>query len=373
MKVERFLLLTMVVAIVALVLSVIAATSPGQATIGGARTAMGATVLADSPPDPLSFVMRHPASIHATEINLAIRQAGAQGGGTISLPAGVITVTESIVIDVDHVTLQGQGAGTIIKLANHANRPVIVVGHTSPIPFETVRKIALLDLTVDGNRAHQDFECHTGDSSGDDYLRNNGISLRRAEDTRIERVAVHSARCSGLVSELGCNRLTVREFRSFDNRVNGLAGYRTASSDYDRLFLYDNLGAGMTLDWAFEGNSFSSVVVRNNGIGIASETEEAPPSVHLGETYDNMFTGLQIRDSAGTGICLSTNRSTGLPAIGNVFQGLIVSRAGDDGVRVKHATCTDNVIAGAQITDCEGVPIAEATPDLIGRSGVMCN
>jgi hypothetical protein len=113
-----------------------------------------------------------------------------------------------------------------------ANSPVIVVGQTITPPTVTHHHIRIADLTIQGNREGQTEECWGGpcDTGGLTFIRNNGITLRRVSDVQIERVAVEGARSGGLVTEKGCQRITVHNFSSAQNEFDGLAAYETENS-----------------------------------------------------------------------------------------------------------------------------------------------
>jgi hypothetical protein len=53
-------------------------------------------------------------------------------GGAVLVAAGTYACSEPIVIDRDRVTLRGAGQATVLRLAPHANRPVLVLGQRAP-------------------------------------------------------------------------------------------------------------------------------------------------------------------------------------------------------------------------------------------------
>ena len=122
-------------------------------------------------------------------------------GATIVLSPGTYTCSEPVVLDRDNLTLRGTGPSTILRLANGANAPVVVIGQTQTPPAVR-RNIRLSDLTIDGNRQNQTFECYLGPCSAQNPLRNNGITLRHVEDVVVEKVYAKSARSGGMVTEL---------------------------------------------------------------------------------------------------------------------------------------------------------------------------
>ena len=80
-------------------------------------------------------------------------------GGEVFMGPGTFTCTNPVVIDRDNVKLRGSGAGTILRLADGANAPVLIIGQTLNVPTVTRSNITVSDLVIDGNRANQTFEC----------------------------------------------------------------------------------------------------------------------------------------------------------------------------------------------------------------------
>jgi hypothetical protein len=294
-------------------------------------------------------------------------------GGAVLVADGTYVCSEPIVIDRDRVTLRGTGQATVLRLAPNANWPVLVLGQRAPlVPTATRAHIHVADLFIDGNRAQQDFECHEGNScTGGDFLRNNGISLRRVEDVLVERVIVRSARSGGLVAEHGSRRLTVRDFTSSDNHFDGLAAYRTEDSLFTGLHLHDNGkgpagAAGLSFDLDFVGNTVSnSVIADSTDVGL-----------FMRDSRQNVFSAVHIRDSGSFGIFLAENPDLpdGGPASCNTFTGIRVARSGRNpgkgrfGMRVQDASSTNNLVFGAQFVDNPSGTISSDPPGLVETS-----
>jgi Right handed beta helix region len=301
------------------------------------------------------------------EIQRAIN-ALPRSGGEVRLRPTTYKCSASIVIDRDDVTLRGSGGATILRLADHANKPVLILGQTVAAPAVTRARIHVADLSIDGNRAQQDFECSGGPCSATDFLRNNGISLRRVEDVLIDHVTVRDARSGGLVTELGSRRVTVRDFTTFGNAFDGLAAYETEDSRFTGLYLHDNDGAGISLDIGFDDNIFDGgVLAGNKDVGI-----------FMRDSVDNLFQGLQIRDSGSFGMFLAQVESDATkPAAGNTFVGLVISRSGRNEskggapIRVNDASCVDNLVAGAQFVANRDPGISQPFPGLVHEFGTI--
>jgi hypothetical protein len=305
-----------------------------------------------------------PAGSDCAAIQAAVDALPA-AGGRVLLAAGTYTCSAPIVIARDGVDLRGQGAATLLRLADGANAPVLVLGETATPPPLTHTHLHVSDLTIDGNRENQSLECWGGpcDTGGTSHVRNNGITVRRITDATIERVAIYRARSGGLVTEKTCRRLTVRDLTSADNYFDGLAAYETEDSVLSGLYLYDNRAAGLSLDIRFNHNLLSDVVIANSGsVGI-----------FMRDSRDNVFHGLQIRDSAQHGAFLAqVDTDPGTPAYGNTFESAAISNSGGAGLRVNDASCLYNLVSASQFVANAGGCISETVPGMVVSGTVIC-
>jgi hypothetical protein len=296
-------------------------------------------------------------------------------GGEITIQAGAYTCSTPLIIDKDNVNLIGQGTGTILRLADGANSPLLVIGQTITPPLLIRQNIRVANLMLDGNRAHQTIECWGGtcDTEGLTAIRNNGITLRKVEDVTIDNVTAKSARSAGLVTEKGCRRLRVKGFTSYDNYYDGLAGYETEESTFTDLYLHDNLAAGISLDINFNNNVLSGgALIANHKLGI-----------FMRYSQNNTFSSFQIRKSGEHGIFLAqVDTDASKPAISNSFSGMIITDSGtvyDDnpnsgqataaGIRINDTSCLSNILCSSQMAGNKGGGISEATPGLLQTCG----
>jgi len=284
-------------------------------------------------------------------------------GGQIIVASGTYTCTTAIVVDRDNVDLRGQGPATVLRLADNTNSPVLVLGQTTTPPGVTRSHIRVSNLSIDGNRANQTMECWGGpcDAGGLTFIRNSGVTLRRVGDVQIESVIAHHARSGGLVVEKGSQRVTVRDFTSFDNFFDGLAAYETEDSLFTGLHLYDNPFAGLSLDIRFNNNIVSDAVLAGNG----------KQGIFMRDSRDNLFHGIQIRNSGEQGVFLAqVDADATTPAVGNTFIGLTVSGSASAGFRVNNPSCVDNSLSNSQFVGNAGGCISDAT---LGRLHVFGN
>lgn len=284
-------------------------------------------------------------------------------GGEVVVEAGTYACHEFIHIDRDNVTLRGVGTATVLRLADRADSPVLVIGQRAVVPAETRRNIRLLDLAIDGNRRNQTVECFRGPCSSSNPLRNNGITLRRVADVLVENVVVVGARSGGLVTELTSRRITVRGLTASDNEFDGLAGYQTEESLFSALYLHNNLAAGISLDIDFHNNIISDVfIVQSGKVGI-----------FMRDSRDNTFESVRIRHSGEHGVfCAQVDTDAAKPCAGNTFHGLVVSDSKGAGFRINDASCANNLIDAAQLFGNAGGCVSEATSGLAVRGNVVC-
>lgn len=284
-------------------------------------------------------------------------------GGELALLPGTYTCSHPIVIDKNNVTLRGVGPATLLRLADNANAPVIIMGLAEGIPSRSVRHARVIDLMIDGNRANQSSECMGGPCSMEFPLRNNGISIRRCVDCVVQSVTVYGAMSGGLVTELGCRRLTIRDYTSYDNEFDGLAGYETEDSTFSGIHLYGNKAAGISTDIKFNNNKFYDVTIADNKtVGI-----------FMRDSLDNSFTNLHIRDSVQHGIFLAqVNTDPSTAATGNTFTGVVISRSGGMGILANDASCINNMMVGAQFINNKRGCISEAASGLVENVGAIC-
>ena len=311
----------------------------------------------------LPVVVKNSDSSDCSAIQSAINSLPATGGQVI-IASGIYTCATALVIDRSHVELVGQGPATVLRLADGANSPVLVVGQTTTPPALLREHIRIANLSIDGNRTMQSQECWGGscDSGGLTYIRNSGIVLRHVSDVKIENVSVKSARSGGLVTEKVCQRVTVESFTSSDNEFDGIALYETENSLFTGLHLHDNPYAGISLDIRFDHNIISHAVLTDNG----------KQGIFMRDSRDNMFSDIQIRGSGEQGLFLAqVDSDTTKAAAGNTFSGLVVSGSAQAGMRVNDASCINNLVTGAQFIENQSC-ISEQVDGLVQQIGVVC-
>jgi hypothetical protein len=283
-------------------------------------------------------------------------------GGEVVLPAGTFQVRQPLVLRRDFQTLRGAGAATVLRLADNANCPVIILGEPVNVPANIIKNLCVRDLYVDGNRAHQQRERWREQGEGSE-IRNNGITVQAVTDSSVENVTCARNRSGGLVTTLGVQRLTVRDFEAFDNEFDGLACYLTTDSLFTGLNLHHNPGAGISLDLDFNHNVMSNATLTANDLGI-----------FMRASRENRFDDVFIRDSVHHGVFMAHSEihtpqgPEPVPkteCVDNTFTDLIDVNCGGAAFRVNDITCTNNVLIRPQFDGNREGDLSLARPNLI--------
>lgn len=312
-------------------------------------------------PPPGNVTVTLQAGVTSVEIQKALDRL--TNGGQVLLPPGKIKVTQPIILDHNYLALHGAlKQATILFLANNANCPVIIMGQPVNHPMQTVRHLSVSDLFIDGNRAHQQRELWRERGEGSE-IRNNGITVQNVSDSTIDNVTCTRCRSGGLVTTLGVRRLKVENFTSFNNEFDGLACYLTMDSVFDKLYLHNNPGAGISLDLAFDHNIIQNAILAANDIGI-----------FMRDSRNNQFNNLSIRDNRDFGVFMAqavapvgsdVQPQPDTQCANNSFTDLVaIQDGGHAAFRVNDITCTNNIIVDPQF-DGSVRAISTAGPKLV--------
>ena len=173
----------------------------------------------------------------------------------IKLLSGVTELKSPIIISRPNTVLEGYR--TTLRIADNANCPAIIVESTAT-------NSSIQGVTIDGNRLKQTNECW----SVNPHIRNNGISIQGGVDITVSDVAIYSCRSGGIVATDGTIRLLIDNVQSSDNQFDGIAAYDTKYSTFKRVIAYNNLCAGLSVDWKFDYNNIIDCKFDGNDIGI---------------------------------------------------------------------------------------------------------
>jgi Right handed beta helix region len=284
-------------------------------------------------------------------------------GGTVFLPEGLYLLKGPVVLDRDHLTLRGAGPKTVLQTMDGSDCPVVVMGSTETPIHRATRNLTVSDMTLDGNRMMQKEECWTGkcDSGGLAYIRNNCLTVRGVEDSRIARIKATRGRSGGLVTEKRCRRLIVEEFEAWDNHFDGLACYETEESVFTGLHLHHNQFAAISLDIHFHRNAIVNSLLEHNG----------HQGIFMRESNANVFQNLVIRHNGAHGVFIAqVDDDAGKSSRDNIFSGLRAEHLGREAFRVNDASCTGNILSNSVFAHNPHGDVSEAVPGLVLQQNV---
>ena len=283
-----------------------------------------------------------PANATGVEIQTALDQL--PDGGEVVLAAGTFAIHQPIILRHDHQTLRGSGYNTVLMLADSANCPVIIMGSPIKARRDATANLRLADILIDGNRRNQSAELWRTARDGS-LINNNGVAMWDVTDAMVERVVCCRCRSGGLVMAQ-TRRIVVRDFTAFDNEYDGLACYTTEDSKFSDLYLRDNQAAGISLDLSFNHNVIACATMTGNDLGV-----------FMRDSRNNVFQSLTIDKSRSHGVFMAQTAEPtpdgwrlvpGTECTDNVFNAPVITNCGGYGVLINNASCTNNVVNGAQ-------------------------
>ena len=126
---------------------------------------------------PVSVFHQLRPGVGDVEIQQAL-DALPETGGVVVLPSGTITVTRPVILKRSHQTLRGAGIATVLRLADGANCPVIIMGEPVNQPNRTVSDVHVDSVFIDGNRYGQQRELWQEQGEGSE-IRKTALPFRR--------------------------------------------------------------------------------------------------------------------------------------------------------------------------------------------------
>ncbi len=186
------------------------------------------------------------------------------GGGTILLSAGTHTLAHRVQIRRSDVTLTGE-PGTVLKLADGVNQPVLLIGTDAPKPAVLVTNIRISGIEIDGNQARQRSETDPARP----WIRNNGIDARMVNGLWLTKMNVHDAKSGGFVASWYSTNVFIASSAFSHNAFDGIALYASSAIQITQFQCNSNGASGLSLDNDLRDVQFSNGEVESNGgVGI---------------------------------------------------------------------------------------------------------
>ena len=163
------------------------------------------------------------------EINNTMQSLSDLGGGTLTLSEGTFIIDGPINL-ISNMIMQGQGANTIIKLADGVNQDMPL------LQGENVSNVIIRNLVIDGNKENQ----ATGT--------NHAILLNYFENITIEKTIIQN--CTG-------NGIRITGEYSIGHIVK-----------IQNNIINNNNGNGISCTWAQDSEIINNTIKLNGGVGI---------------------------------------------------------------------------------------------------------
>jgi hypothetical protein len=214
----------------------------------------------EEPPDPYPVIVV-PDDVET--IQQAIDSLPPEGG-TVHVRAGTYILSQGIHVNRSKVTISGE-QGVVVKLGEHVNQPVFLIGTDEEIPTASTENIRISEIEIDGNKGHQDSE----DDAARPWIKNNGIDVRMVHDLWIDNVDVHDARSGGIVVSCKSRRIFINNSSFHHNFWDGIGLYDSEDIQISNFFCYDDGAAGLSMDLKLKCVSFSNGSLKGNGdVGV---------------------------------------------------------------------------------------------------------
>lgn len=253
--------------------------------------------------------------------DVAAAVASLDAGGTVYVRAQSTCygIGSMIHLDRSNLSLIGE-PGACLRLGDHVNRPVILVGSSSETipPAERIFDVAVAGFRIDGNRFNQDQE----GAAGLPNVQNNAIEVRGAERVYLERLTLANARSGGLVISQQASKVFVGGVTFSGNFFDGLAIDGAHEVLVERFVSEDNDFSGVSIDTGSSRLQIRDGLVQRNGDN----------GVFLRFARESSLTDLTIVDNCNHGVFASHDDAASDRGLIEVsFSGLRIFRNADVG------------------------------------------
>lgn len=253
--------------------------------------------------------------------------------------------------------------GSLIRVADDALRPGIVLGDLHAPSRRRSNGVRVLNVKVDGNRTHQAHECWGGPC---DAARNNnpfrqqrvnGITVNGCDDCALINAEVTGARSGGVVV-VEARRLLVEGLVAERSHFDGLAGYWTYDSVFRNVRAINNGYSGFSFDLDFSGNRIERFEASGN----------RDQGLFLRHARGNTFEDGSFSDNGRNGVYLdrADRDRADTCARGTRFEGVTIRGSGQHGAWLNFA-CQGNAFVASYLIDNQQGCYGGGNADLIHR------
>ncbi len=232
-----------------------------------------------------------------------------QTGGLVQLPAGEFSLTESLRIDSDDVTLQGVGTATHLVNKNEQGQPAIAIAPAEGV--KSIWRVRVANLRISGNEASGDgIHARSVDEiflEGITVTRNgrHGVFLDGCyEDPRICDSLFTYNKQTGLALA-GCHDIVVasNHFEENQDAVSCRDGFNLCMTGNN---LDDHLRHGVVIENTYGSVLSGNMIEECQGTAVVLDRDCYGITVSANVIAHNFGGGVDLRDAHGCAISANT-------------------------------------------------------------------
>lgn len=197
------------------------------------------------------------------DLQHAIDRMPAERPATLCLAKGEYPLRRLLSIRRDGFTLRGAGHGTVLRMADGVQQPLLVIGdHLHEVPATRIRAVAIADLQLVGGHAEHEF------MPEHPYLSNSAVVVRAGDRIRLSGLKASRCRSACLLSERDSRDL-VFEYNDVSGADwDGVSFNRSARVKLLGNHIHDNAAAGITTEHLEDSEIRGNRLERNGSQGI---------------------------------------------------------------------------------------------------------
>jgi parallel beta-helix repeat protein len=209
---------------------------------------------------------------------------------TLCLGAGEFRLPGFLSIARDGVRLRGEGHSTVLRLADHSQSPIIVIGdYRHQIPGRAVSSVAIEHLRIiggggGGSEVQRDHP----------YLTNSALVIRSGRDIAVRDLDVSACRSACILTEHDTRDVAIERTTISGSTWDGISLNRTSRARLVGNTIRDNTAAGITTEHLED-----SVIERNTIDNNRSQ------GVYLSDSYRNRFVRNRFSGNTNAGVFLT--------------------------------------------------------------------
>lgn len=208
---------------------------------------------------------------------------------TVCLAEGEFPLRNLVSIQRDNVRLRGAGAGTVLRMADGVQQPLLVVGdYQNQQPSRVIHDVAIENMTLIGSTGDKEFMPERP------YLSNSVVVVRSGQNVRMADLNVSKCRSACLLSEYDSHDLVIENNDVFGAIWDGVSFNRSAKIKLINNYIHDNVAAGLTTENLEDSEIRDNRFERNGSQGI-----------YLADARRNRFINNQFTGNKSSGLFLA--------------------------------------------------------------------